>query len=113
MGSDKEKNAGQEKEQAPRAADTVSSTLISNKTKYEATREKLEAQPKVEVFVEARDGEFGVMEFCVNGVRYFVTRGVPAKVPKQIAEMLRERMASEGRLQKVSDEMNSKLQQAG
>lgn len=84
---------------------------ISNLSKYERTKASLDAQPKVQVMLERREGEFPELDFNINGVLFKIVRGVPTEVPKQVADMLYERMAAEGKLTQLSKEMAEKLAQ--
>ncbi len=58
----------------------------------------LEQQEKVMMMMPILPGEPTVVTVTVNDVCYLVKRGVPQLVPMQIAEMLNDRLASEGYL---------------
>ena len=58
----------------------------------------LEQQEKVMMMMPILPGEPNVVTVTVNDVCYLVKRGVPQLVPMQIAEMLNDRLASEGYL---------------
>jgi len=89
------------------AAPTVSKE--ANLSKSQATLKALEAQPKVTIMLEKREGEYPVLEFNVNGVKYEVERGKPTVVPNQIAQMLYDKLASENKVAQLSKEMVDKL----
>ena len=58
----------------------------------------LEQQEKVMMLMPVLPGEPNTVTVTVNDVCYLVKRGVPQLVPMQIAEMLNDRLASEGYL---------------
>lgn len=101
-----EKPGGQSRVATPAQ---TSADKMPNPGKFAATKAKLEAQPKVTVMLERREGEFPELTFGVNGVQYTIVRGVPTEVPSQIAKMLYERMESENKLAQLSKEMSEKL----
>lgn len=79
----------------------------------QAIREHLAKQEVVTVLLEKREGEFGELPVVINDCKFLIKRGEPCQVPKQVAEMVYERMAAEGRLAQVSQEMMSRLDQGG
>lgn len=97
-----------------KAGDMVAKPVMgsANLSKSQATMKALEDQPKVTLMLERREGEFPFLDFCINGVRYSVERGKPCQVPKQIAELVYEKLASEGKLAQLSKEAMDKLSEA-
>lgn len=73
------------------------------RTKAMMTKAALEKQPKVMVFIPFEAGENAAMAAKVkqtvniNGYQFDVPRGVAVEVPKQVAEMIKERLESEGK----------------
>lgn len=73
-------------------------------SKAMATKAALDAQPKVMVLIPLEPGEnaqnSGKVPFhCgINGYTYTIPRGTMVEVPMQVAEMVRERLESEGKI---------------
>lgn len=89
----------------PLAPAPSSSREIEKKhmTKAMFTKAALDKQPKVMVFIPFEAGEkpeqASKVPFHVgiNGYNFDIPRGVAVEVPKQVAEMIAERLQSEGR----------------
>lgn len=79
----------------------------------EHIRLHLAKQEKVTVLLEKREGEYPELPVTINGCQFVIKRGEPCSVPKQVAELVYERMASEGKLAQISQEMMSRFEQAG
>jgi hypothetical protein len=91
---------------APKRAGAVSEREVEKEWKADALRMKmhLDAQPKVRIMVAHEPGvdveASEKMPFIanLNGYRYEVPRGVYVDVPQQIADLITERLQSEGKI---------------
>ena len=72
-------------------------------TKAMFAKKALDAQPKVMVFVPFEAGENAAqaakikLPVNINGYQFDIPRGVAVNVPMQVAEMIKERLESEGK----------------
>lgn len=72
-------------------------------TKAMLTKKALDAQPKVMVFIPFEAGENAAtaakikLPVNINGYQFDIPRGVAVNVPMQVAEMVKERLESEGK----------------
>ncbi len=73
----------------------------------------LEQQEKIMMMMPILPGEPSVVTVTVNDVCYLVKRGVPQMVPMQIAEMLNDRLASEGYLVSQAKVSEQRLKMGG
>jgi hypothetical protein len=79
----------------------------SQAEKYDAksaTKEYLDAAPKVTIMLELRDGEYPVERVCINDNVYWVERGKKVEVPEPVADVLYAKMRAEGKLAQMSKE---------
>lgn len=90
---------------APRRTAPLSSREIEQvyRSKAERIKAHLAKQPKVMIFIPFESGENPeqagkiMMHVNINGYFMDIPRGTPVEVPKQIADMVMERLASEGK----------------
>lgn len=86
---------------APAAAPKDTETVF--KTKVERIKAHLASQPKVMIFIPFEQGENPEqaakvqMVVNINGHQFNIPRGVGVEVPQQVAQMVMERLQSEGR----------------
>ena len=77
-------------------------------TKAMMTKKALDAQPKVMVFIPFEAGENAAqaaqikLPVNINGYQFDIPRGTAVNVPQQVAEMIRERLESEGKAGRTS-----------
>lgn len=77
-------------------------------TKAMMTKKALDAQPKVMVFIPFEAGENAAqasqikLPVNINGYQFDIPRGTAVSVPQQVAEMIRERLESEGKAGRTS-----------
>jgi len=89
----------------PARVEPSSSRKVEEKfhSKAAMTKAHLAKQPKVMIFIPFEAGENPEqaskiqMVVGINGYQLNITRGTPVEVPQQIAEMVMERLASEGK----------------
>ncbi len=90
-------------EEAPAPARAESPIEKKALTKAMLTKKHLDAQPKVMVFIPFEAGENAAMAskiklpVNINGYQFDIPRGVAVNVPMQVAEMIKERLESEGK----------------
>lgn len=90
-------------EEAPAPARANSPLEKKALTKAMFTKKALDAQPKVMVFIPFEAGENAAMAskiklpVNINGYQFDIPRGVAVNVPQQVAEMVKERLESEGK----------------
>lgn len=90
-------------EEAPSPVRASSNLDKKYMTKAMLTKKALEAQPKVMVFVPFEAGENAAqaakikLPVNINGYQFDIPRGVAVNVPMQVAEMIKERLESEGK----------------
>lgn len=90
-------------EEAPSPVRATSDLDKKYMTKAMLTKKALESQPKVMVFIPFEAGENAAeaakikLPVNINGYQFDIPRGVAVNVPQQVAEMIRERLESEGK----------------
>jgi hypothetical protein len=87
--------------------------VVRYNTKREATKAALDAQPKVQLIVPKIEGQAPDYDVVINGVAFRIEAGKKCMVPEQVAEIMNERLMSEGWLQNKSQEDATKLASAG
>ena len=86
---------------APVAAPKDTETVF--RTKVERIKASLATQPKMMIFIPFEHGENPEqaakiqLHVNINGYPYDIPRGVGVEVPQQVAQMVMERLASEGK----------------
>lgn len=97
------------------AADVVAP--VNEAAAYVSKRERmaayLNAQPKVAVMIPNVPGQPPEYTVTMNGVTYIVPVGEKSEVPQPVADIINERLSSEGILKKKSDEMVDAMKKAG
>lgn len=90
-------------EEAPAPVRANSPLETKALTKAMFTKKALDAQPKVMVFIPFEAGENAAtaakikLPVNINGYQFDIPRGVAVNVPMQVAEMIKERLESEGK----------------
>lgn len=81
--------------------------------KQRRTLAVIDAQPKITVLFPRMDGQPPEMVVTINAVRWVIPAGVPTEVPQSVAEIFNERLASEGRMIRRSEQDVQKMTAEG
>lgn len=87
----------------PAAPSKSGDTDVKMRTKAQMTKAHLDKQPKVMVFIPFEQGENPKQavkikfHVSINGYSFDIPRGTAVQVPEQVAQMVAERLESEGK----------------
>jgi len=82
-------------------------------TKRQRTEAALAKQKKIMLNIPKITGELPFFEININDVHFLVERGKKVEVPEQVADILNERLESEGKLVQASEDAKAKLAAGG
>jgi outer membrane lipoprotein SlyB len=74
-------------ERVQTSSDPIQGDLAQAVSDHDKMRKHFENQEKVEIKIRKEDGEQFVQ---VNGYSFAIAAGIPVKVPKQVAQILRD-----------------------
>jgi len=89
-------NLGKALVDTAKAAEVPATQLSLDKKKN--TQAYLDKQPTVDLYLELREGEPTEEHVSINGCEYTVKRGVDQRVPRDVALLIRDKQAAEGKL---------------
>jgi len=90
-------------------AKEINETVTKSSHYQDKMIEHLNKQEQVIISLEKRQGDPPYETVILNDVKYVIPRGESTTVPKQVADVLNDKLRAEGKLRLLSEEQKQRM----